>query len=130
MAVEFRAGSWFGEEHCEQTLEFLRQQEIALVCVDEPQGYRSSIPPLVEATSRLGIVRFHGRNSEDWERKGAPPDERFNYLYNLDELKEWQPRICRLAEQAEEVHVIFKNKHQDFPVRNASQTKQLLGISP
>ena len=124
VAVEFRVGSWL-ERHKEETLEFLRRLDIALVCVDEPQGFRSSVPPVAEATSSLAIIRFHGRNAETWEQKGVPADEKFNYLYNEEELKEWLPRIRRLAETTE-VHVIFKNKHADFPIRNVVQMHSLL----
>jgi uncharacterized protein YecE (DUF72 family) len=46
LAVEFRAGSWFAEENRERTLSLLREHETALVCVDEPQGFKSSVPPL------------------------------------------------------------------------------------
>ncbi len=127
VAVEFRAGSWL-VQHKDETLEFLRKRGIALVCVDEPQGFRSSVPPVAEATSDLAIIRFHGRNAETWEQKGIPADEKFNYLYAEEELEEWLPRIRRLAETVE-VHVIFKNKHADFPIRNVTQMKTLLGIT-
>jgi len=128
MAVEFRVASWL-EKHRGETLDFLRQQAITLVCVDEPQGLRSSVPPLAEVTAPLAIVRFHGRNRENWERKGVPADERFSYLYRQDELMEWVPRIRLMAERAGEVHVIFKNKHADFPVRNALRMRELLGLT-
>jgi len=126
VAVEFRVGSWL-EGHGEETLGFLREQDIALVCVDEPQGFKSSVPPVAEATSRLAIVRFHGRNSRTWEKKGIPADEKFNYLYTEEELKEWLPRIQHLSQNAE-VHVIFKNKHADYPLRNVQQMQFLLSM--
>jgi len=124
VAVEFRVGSWL-ERHKDETLEFLRKLDMALVCVDEPQGFSSSVPPVAEATADLAIIRFHGRNTVTWEQKGVPADEKFNYLYTEEELMEWLPRIKRLAETAE-VHVIFKNKHLDFPLRNVTQMQYLL----
>ncbi len=42
----------------------------SLVCVDEPQGFQSSVPLLAEVTASLGVVRFHGRNRDNWEKKG------------------------------------------------------------
>jgi hypothetical protein len=33
-----------------------------------------------------------------------------------------------MAKSARELHVIFKNKHADYPVRNAIHMKELLGI--
>ncbi len=127
MAVEFRVGDWL-DKHREETLKFLRERGIALVCVDEPQGFKSSVPPDDEATAPLGIVRFHGRNKEHWENKGIPSTEKFNYLYSENELEEWVPRIRALAGNTRELHVIFKNKHADYPIRNAARMKELLGL--
>ncbi|OGO39757.1 MAG: hypothetical protein A2147_00170, partial [Chloroflexi bacterium RBG_16_57_8] len=119
LAVEFRVGSWLNDEHRKETLAFLRKLDIALVCVDEPQGFKSSVPPEAEITASLALVRFHGRNQDNWEKKGVMSTDRFNYLYNREELQEWVPRIKRMANQAEKVHVIFKNKHADYPAQNA-----------
>lgn len=127
LAVEFRAGSWLDGEHKDSTLDFLHRLGITLVCVDEPQGFKSSMPPVAEVTAPLAIIRFHGRNSEKWERKGVAATEKFDYLYGEEELKEWVPKIRQMADKAEVVHIIFKNKHADFPVRNALQMIELLG---
>lgn len=127
-AVEFRAGSWL-IEHRKETLAFLRKHALSLVCVDEPQGFKSSVPPVAEVTSPIAVIRFHGQNRENWERKGVSSTDRFSYLYTEDELKAWAPGILRMAKKASEVHVIFKNKHADFPIRNAAQMKELLGIT-
>lgn len=129
LAVEFRTGSWFSREQIKETLNFLRQHQIALVCVDEPQGLKTSIPMMAEVTSSFGIVRFHGRNAENWERKGIPAEERFNYYYKEDELKTWLPKVMRMAAQAEKVHVIFKNKSKDFSVKNATEFTRMLDSS-
>lgn len=126
-AVEFRTGDWLNDEHRESSLQFLRAHGLALVCVDEPQGLASSVPPVAEVTAPVSVVRFHGRNREDWERKGDPETERFRYLYSEAELREWVPKIKAMAKKVEEVHVIFKNKHEDYPGRNALQMKALLG---
>ncbi len=128
IAVEFRAGSWL-TGHEEETLAFLRKEGVSLICVDEPQGFKSSVPPITEITAPTGLVRFHGRNAENWERKGVSSTGKFNYLYSEEELTEWAPGIRRMAEKAAEVHVIFKNKHADFPVRNALRMKELLGLT-
>jgi uncharacterized protein YecE (DUF72 family) len=127
LAVEFRVGSWL-REHKQETLEFLRNLNAVLVCVDEPQGFSSSVPSVAETTSDLAIIRFHGRNVETWEKRGVPVDEKFNYLYSGEELRDWVPRIRQLATTAE-VHVIFKNKHADYPIRNVNQMQALLETS-
>jgi hypothetical protein len=38
------------------------------VIVDEPQGFRSSTPPVVAATSPFAVVRLHGHNAETYEK--------------------------------------------------------------
>jgi uncharacterized protein YecE (DUF72 family) len=130
LAVEFRATAWFDAEHLGGTLDFLRGLGISVVCVDEPQGFRSSLPPVAEVTAPLGLVRFHGRNRDNWERRDTGPDERYSYLYSDDELEEWLPGVRAMAEKTEALHVVFKNKHADYPVRNARRFKEMLGEAP
>ena len=128
LAVEFRVGSWLEEKHREETLAVLKQHGMALVCVDEPQGLKTSVPPLAIVTAPLAVVRFHGRNKDHWEGRGDAGEDRFNYLYGAEELGEWVPRIQEMAARVEAVHIIFKNKHADYPVQNALQMKGLLGL--
>ncbi len=127
VAVEFRNNRWLAEVNRERTLSFLREHRIPLVCVDEPQGFTSSVPPLAEATAEIGLVRFHGRNAEMWERKGATVAERFDYLYSEEELREWASPIERLAGETQEVHVLMNNCLQDKAVVNADQLGMMLG---
>src|SRR5205814_757135 len=82
LAVEFRHGSWMSDGDRERTLELLTRNGLAYVVVDEPQGFKNSVPRVVAATANLAVVRFHGRNSENWNRKGITPAERFRYLYS------------------------------------------------
>jgi uncharacterized protein YecE (DUF72 family) len=126
IAVEFRHNSWLNEKNIERTLNFLRDNDLPYVCVDEPQGFKSSMPPLAEATSDIGLIRFHGRNREMWEKKGVTPAERFNYLYSEEELKEWVPKIKELASKTRQLHVLFNNCYADKAVTNARQVKLML----
>ncbi len=128
LAIEFRTGSWLNDEHRGKTLQILRENELALVGVDEPQGLKSSVPPIAEATAALAVIRFHGRNRENWERQDISVSEKFNYFYKEDELREWVPKIRHLADATEELFVIFKNKHEYFAVKNARQMMTLLEI--
>jgi uncharacterized protein YecE (DUF72 family) len=58
---------------------------MANMVVDEPQGFPSSIPTVWEVTSpEVAVVRLHGRNGTNWNRKGITSAERFNYLYSED----------------------------------------------
>jgi uncharacterized protein YecE (DUF72 family) len=125
LCVEFRRGSWLAPDECESTLEFLDEHDLSFVCVDEPQGFESSVPPVVAATSDLAVVRFHGRNTETWEARVASAAERFRYRYQERELQEWVPKLRELAGSAREVHVLMNNCWRDDAVVNASE---LLGL--
>jgi len=126
LAIEFRHSSWLNEKNRERTIAFLRENGLPFVCVDEPQGFKSSVPPVAETTADIGLVRFHGRNTEMWEKKGITTVERFNYLYSEAELGEWAPKIREMAARTRQMHVLFNNCYEDKAVKNAAQMKQLL----
>jgi uncharacterized protein YecE (DUF72 family) len=128
VSVEFQVGIWL-DKHREETLSFLRERNIALVCVDEPQGLKSSVPGISEVTAPLALIRFHGRNKENWETRSIAPSGKFDYLYSEAELKEWLPGILAMAKASEKLHIIFKNKHAGFPVENAVMMQRLLGLT-
>jgi uncharacterized protein YecE (DUF72 family) len=94
------------------------------VCVDMPQGFRSSLPPGAAATSDLAVVRFHGRNAKEWESGSV--QRRFRYLYEEDELQEWVPRIRKLSAEATTTHVLMNNCYRDYAQRNARELAELL----
>ena len=127
LAVEFRNNVWLTEENRAATFDLLRRNDLSFVCVDEPQGFKSSVPPVAEGTSNIGLVRFHGRNSDTWEKKGIGPAERFNYLYTEDELKPWASKIAEISKQTSQMHVLFNNCYQDKAVVNARQMCFMLG---
>lgn len=127
IAVEFRNGLWFEERNLDRTLEFLSSSDIPITSVDMPQGFRSSLPPLALATAKdLAYVRFHGRNTEQWDKPQEIATPRFAYKYTQTELQEWVPKLKELATQAKEVHVLMNNCFQDYAVRNAKDLGELL----
>lgn len=130
LAIEFRNASWMTDRNAQETLSLLRDNGLTYVCVDEPQGFKSSVPPVTAVTDPdLAMVRFHGRNAGSWQAKDVSVAERFKYLYSDAELQEWAPEIKRLAEQAETTHVLFNNCYSDYGVRNAAQLAAQLGIA-
>lgn len=124
IAVEFRNKTWLSDRNQKETLEFLEGHGLPLVCVDMPQGFVSSLPPIVAATADLAMVRFHGRNAEEWESGSV--QRRFRYLYSEKELSEWAPRIEDLAEEAKETHVLMNNCYRDYAQQNAKELAELL----
>jgi uncharacterized protein YecE (DUF72 family) len=127
-AIEFRQRSWMDTpQHQEMTLSWLRDNNLPYVCVDMPQGFPSSLPPVVAATTDdLAVMRFHGHNDENWKRKGITVAERFDYLYSQDELEQWKPQLFELATRARRTHVMFNNCYRDNAVLNAQQMAELL----
>jgi uncharacterized protein YecE (DUF72 family) len=126
-AVEFRNRAWFDARTRQRTLDLLRRNELAYVCVDSPPGFESSVPPIPEATSpSLAVVRFHGRNTDTWEAKVTQVSQRFRYLYDETELREWLPMIRAISEQTEEVHLVFNNCYGNYGTTNALEMSGLL----
>ncbi|WP_041259790.1 DUF72 domain-containing protein [Pseudofrankia inefficax] len=123
VCVEFRNRTWMEERNQHETLDFLASYALPYVCVDMPQGYPTSIPPVVAATADLAVVRFHG-HSDKWTSKDI--HERFGYRYSDDELHAWAPRLRQLAEKADTTHVLMNNCYTDYAQTNARQLIDLL----
>ena len=127
VAVEFRNGSWLNEKNRDRTLGFLSERSIPFVIVDEPQGFKSSVPPVAVVTSPdLAVVRFHGRRADTWEKRDITPAERFRYLYDEDELADWAPTIVSTARQTKQTHVLMNNCFSNYGTTNAAEIAQLL----
>lgn len=130
LAVEFRNRSWLEERNAAETFGLLTDNDLTYVSVDEPQGFRSSVPPVVAATTpSLAVIRLHGRNRENWEAKGISVVERFRYLYSPQELSELVPKVGELAQKAQETHVLFNNCYSDYGVRNAADLAEQLRLA-
>ena len=122
--VEFRHASWFEGDNTTETLDFLRKHRIPYVCVDMPQGHRSSIPPILDHTStELAVVRFHG-HSANWTSRDIY--EKFGYLYSDRELADWAPKLAKLAAHVDTTHVLLNNCYADYAQRNAQRLLDLL----
>jgi uncharacterized protein YecE (DUF72 family) len=125
VCVEFRNKTWMSPENQEETLGFLASHQIPYVCVDMPQGYTSSIPPVLAATSDLAVLRMHGHSSK-WDSKDIY--ERFGYEYSAGEIAEWAPRVRELASAASVTHVLFNNCYRNYAQVNAQELEADLGI--
>jgi uncharacterized protein YecE (DUF72 family) len=128
ICVEFRNKTWMSEDNQAETLDFLTSYGLPYVCVDMPQGFTSSIPPVVAATSDLAVVRFHGHNADEWESGSV--QRRFAYLYSDEELRTWAPKLTELAQHAETTHVLMNNCHRDYAQQNAAALAALVDAVP
>ncbi|KJE23006.1 hypothetical protein FF36_02606 [Frankia torreyi] len=123
ICVEFRNHTWMDGRNRDETLDFLTSYALPYVCVDMPQGHPSSVPPVLAATADLAVVRFHG-HSEKWTSRDI--HERFGYRYSEEELREWAPKLRRLADAAARTQVLMNNCCADYAQRNARQLADLL----
>ena len=121
VVVEFRNEQWDSDE----TLDLLSSVGLGYCCVDEPR-LKGLPAPRVALTSRVGYVRMHGRNADNWWARGRESWERYDYLYSEDELAEWLPGIENLSENTDRVYVIFNNHYKGQAPANAHTFEQML----
>ena len=128
VAVELRHRGWVREKHVEETLAWFSEREAAFVCVDAPPEDHIPIMPPIDAVTRddLAYVRAHGRNTEGY-LTGKSVAERFAWRYSDAELEEITSRSEAMAEQAQEVHVMFNNNRGDDAPTAAARMRTLLG---
>lgn len=130
LAIEFRHASWAADDTLAKTVMFLHKHELAMVCVDAPQGFVSSMPPWSLVTDpKLAVLRLHGRNKDTWQAKNKTAAERFHYRYSYAELAELEERVQLMNNEAEEVHVVMSNCHEDDAVLNAAEMAAMLGVA-
>jgi uncharacterized protein YecE (DUF72 family) len=126
--VEFRHSSWVTGPQLARTMRFLADRGLTFVAVDAPQIPDSHVmPPVTAATSRLGYVRFHGRNAGTWNARTASAADRFDYLYEPAQLAEWLDPIENLAGETDRTWVMFNNCKYDYAPRNAREMAEILG---
>jgi uncharacterized protein YecE (DUF72 family) len=121
LVLEVRHASWNNPEF----YEWLDERGVGICNIDQPV-FSKSIRPQALTTSRIGYVRLHGRNYQNWFREKAAPHERYDYLYSLDELEPWLVRIKEVSKQTRETYVITNNHFRGQGVVNAIEIKASL----
>ncbi len=121
LILEVRHASW----NQEAIYETLADLGVGVCNIDQPLFSRS-IKPGARSTSQIGYVRLHGRNYQSWFKESAPRDDRYNYLYSLEELDPWISRIKEIAQHTKETYVITNNHFRGQAVVNAVEIKSTL----
>ncbi len=121
LAVELANRSWMEGDRCEETLTWLEDHGLGLVCIDGPATGETPDPPVVAATSEIAVVRFCGR------RTGESHDWAWPYRYGEAELEAWLPDIADLASSSREVHLLFDNTWGSDAVDGACAMLELGG---
>jgi uncharacterized protein YecE (DUF72 family) len=119
--VEFRQDSWAVEE----TFPLLEKLGLNFCSADEPK-LRGLFPPLARTVGPVSYVRMHGRNARDWW--SGQGSQRYNYLYNESELREWADKIRDLNAHSKDTFVFFNNCHAGQAVENAKRMAELLEL--
>jgi uncharacterized protein YecE (DUF72 family) len=118
LVLEVRHTSW----NTPEVYEWIEERGVGICNIDQPV-FKKSIRPQALTTSPVGYVRMHGRNYKDWFREKAPRDERYNYLYSIDELDPWLTRIKEVAKQTRATYVVTNNHFRGQAVVNAVEIK-------
>lgn len=120
LAVEVRHDSWDDPD----ALEWLADRGVGLASIDQPL-HDHSLGPVVRRTGPVSYFRFHGRNYETWFAEGRPSHERYDYLYDEEELRPWVERIREAAADAatKAVIAITNNHYRGQAAVNALQLK-------
>jgi uncharacterized protein YecE (DUF72 family) len=124
VAVELRHRSW--SDGLRETLELLDAFEAAFVQIDEPKfrfSIRQSHLPNVRG---FYYMRLHGRNAANWWRHEKAED-RYDYLYSADELKEFTDIAGAARELVNRVYMYANNHFSAKSVANAAMIKHQLG---
>ena len=119
LVVELRQKEWIQES----VFQTLRDLKTGFVCVDEPP-LPSLIPPIIQYTSNLGYIRFHGRNKKNWY--GTDSTRRYDYFYSEEELNGWVPKIKEIAGHVEKLYIFFNNHAKAQAPNNAKMLSNLL----
>jgi uncharacterized protein YecE (DUF72 family) len=120
LVVEVRHASW----NKLAVLDWFTEKSVGLCNIDQPL-FHDSIKPSGLATSRIGYVRLHGRNYENWFTENERPSDRYDYLYSLDELEPWVDRIKVISSQVRETYVITNNHYIGQAAVNALDIQAL-----
>ncbi|HET9986369.1 MAG TPA: DUF72 domain-containing protein [Longimicrobiales bacterium] len=123
LVVEVRHASWNDPEF----YGWLAAEGIGFVNIDQPL-FRRSLEPSARRTAGVGYIRVHGRNYQDWFRKDAGRDARYDYLYEPEQLEPWVDRARELAGTpgTPAVDVVFNNHYKGKAVVNALQFRSEL----
>ena len=123
--VEVRHSSW----NDAPTLTSFTQKNVGFCNIDQPVLGRS-LAPTEHVTAAIGYVRLHGRNYEQWfADQGSDSDnrnDRYNYLYDSQELASWKEKIVSVAERAQTTYVITNNHFESKAGVNALELKAMI----
>jgi uncharacterized protein YecE (DUF72 family) len=127
IGIEFRHGSWLTPDNRDSVFGFLREHQLTYIAADEPQyGTLATVPFIPGITTDVAYFRFHGRNKENWLKRGLDTSLRYDYLYPDRELREFIPPLSSTNQKAKVTYAMFNNCHGASATRNATRLKEMV----
>ncbi|MEM7307122.1 MAG: DUF72 domain-containing protein [Planctomycetota bacterium] len=125
LVLEVRHLSWLEEPWLAQ----LDRAGWSLAAIDLPAAadHPPACPPPI---GPIGYHRLHGRNRDAWFRAGAGRDERYDYLYDDEELEQLLRITRRIATDREQTYAITNNHFAGKAVANALELLAALRDDP
>jgi uncharacterized protein YecE (DUF72 family) len=118
LSVEFRHASWAQPE----VTAWLAERAMNIVSVDVPPA-PGLFPTGLVLSGRTAYVRFHSRNQSSWY---DAHEERYNYDYSDDELREWVEALAERSGDVDRAFVYFNNCRLGHAAANALRFRELL----
>jgi uncharacterized protein YecE (DUF72 family) len=125
LVLEVRHRSW----DMPHVYELLRELRIGFCNVDQPQvSYALGLTR--QATSAIGYLRLHGRNTATWFQDEANRDSRYDYLYAAGELEEVTEALSAIAAQTRDTYLIANNHFRGQAALNALDLRRRVTHAP
>jgi uncharacterized protein YecE (DUF72 family) len=122
VAVEVRHGSWESVE----ALSYVEESRATLCCIDQPIIGQSLTPKTHHPGPDGAYFRLHGRNAAKWFGRDTSRNERYDYMYSLEELSKWASKISAIKSQNKRIFIVTNNHFRGQAVANAFELKFLL----
>ena len=124
VAVELRHRTW--SDRIDETLSLLNEFRAAWVQIDEPKFRFSIRQNYLPNVKGFYYMRLHGRNADKWWRH-AKSEDRYDYLYSADELKEFSDTADAVRHLVKKTYLYANNHFSAKSVANAVMIKKQLG---
>ncbi len=122
IAIEVRHKSFLNEEF----IKFCSKNNIIFVNIDQPQLPYNLPLTSFSTNERICYFRFHGRREDNWFSNNIEGYERYNYLYNDDEINKLKEAILKVSTPY--IIVSFNNHYKAKAVINALELIDKIGI--
>jgi uncharacterized protein YecE (DUF72 family) len=124
VAVELRHKTW--SDRIGDTLTLLNAFNAAWAQIDEPKFRFSIRQNHLPNVHGFYYMRLHGRNAAQWW-KHEKSEDRYNYLYSGDELKEFSETADAAKALVKKLYLYTNNHFSAKSVANAAMIKRQLG---